>query len=510
MGSRRKDWHRHLNRRIARLKATAKKAGDLSKYRPDPVGYCREVLGVTLTPMQEAIARAAAEPPYRVLVPAGHIVGKSFLGACLACWWYDTRPDSVCLTTAPTYRQVVDILWKEIRRVRRKARRGPLGGFVGPKMPRLESSETHFAHGYTAGDATAFQGQHEAAVMILFDEAEGVGPEFWEAAETMLNGDAYCFVAFYNPTQQSGPTVDEERAGRARLIRLSSVEHPNIAAELAGRPPPYPSAIRLGRLRELLDKWGERIARRDAGPLDVVLGEQAWRPGPVAEARLLGRRPSKAFDAVFSDALCDWMEKQKLPDTGPLQVGVDVARFGDDDTAWHIRKGGVSLRHERANNNSVVEVFERTKVLLEQVGRQYGVDPKAILVAVDDCGVGGGVTDLLGHNGWRVVGVNAAWKAPQESEYPNLRSALWFGLAEAAMKGFVATGGLPQHVLGDLRRELTAPVYTLDTRGRRCVEPKEATKARIGKSPDNADAMLLAYANVAGFSERVAGRVYVP
>jgi hypothetical protein len=57
---------------------------------------------------------------------------------------------------------------------------------------------------------------------------------------------------------------------------------------------------------------------------------------------------------------------------------------------------------------------------------------------------------------------------------------------------------------------LTAPVYEMDVRGRRLVEPKDLTKERIGRSPDNADACLLAYANVGGQGERVLGQVEVP
>ena len=91
-----------------------------------------------------------------------------------------------------------------------------------------------------------------------------------------------------------------------------------------------------------------------------------------------------------------------------------------------------------------------------------------------------------------------------------MRSALWFGFAEECRAGNIALGGLSKQSLNDLRTELTAPVYWLDVRGRRKVEPKLETKARIGRSPDNADAILLAYANVGRMDEREIGRVEVP
>jgi hypothetical protein len=78
------------------------------------------------------------------------------------------------------------------------------------------------------------------------------------------------------------------------------------------------------------------------------------------------------------------------------------------------------------------------------------------------------------------------------------------------MDGKVSFARLPQPVLAALRRELTAAEYTIDPWGRRQVEGKDKIRQRIKRSPDNADAVLLAYANVAAADERVAGRLIVP
>ena len=171
-----------------------------------------------------------------------------------------------------------DILWKEIRGFRGRA---GLGGFAGPKSPRLESHPNHYAGGFTARDSTRFQGHHDAAVFIVFEEAEGVEAPFWDAAETMLGGQSYGMVAIYNPTSQSGPTVDAERSGKWPVVTMSCVDHPNIKAELKGNPLPFPNAIRLPRLREMLQKWSDPLAARedDKEPTDVELA-----PGEVVSA----------------------------------------------------------------------------------------------------------------------------------------------------------------------------------------------------------------------------------
>ncbi len=483
---------------------------EFKKYRRRPVAYCDKELSVILTPAQKQIARLLVRPPYKVLVRAGHNVGKSFLAACMVNWWFDSFRPGVCLTTAPTDRQVKDILWKEIRTLRMKPQvLLPKDVFPGPKACRMETSSEHFAHGFTARDGDRFQGQHSAAVFIVFDEAEGVAPIFWEAAESMLGGKDFAFLAVYNPTSQSGPTADAERSGRYHLVTMSALDHPNIAAELRGRKPPYASAIRLGRLREMLEQWSAPAASLET-PGAICLGDRCYVPGPVARARLLGVRPTAGFNAVWPESVFDQAAQRVLPERGLLQIGCDVARFGDDFTAIHIRRGGVSLHHEAANGWSVKQTVDRLQVLAFEYGTQAGVNPKHIPIAVDDVGVGGGVTDYLQADGWNAIGVNVARQAPHPEEYPNLRSALWFDLADEAAKGNVSFAQLPQQVLADLRRELTAPTYTLDVRGRRQVESKEQTKERLKRSPDNADAALLAFAIVDAGRERVVGRLHIP
>src|SRR5262249_33961738 len=59
--------------------------------------------------------------------------------------------------------------------------------------------------------------------------------------------------------------------------------------------------------------------------------------------------------------------------------------------------------------------------------------------------------------------------------------------------GQVYLGGLDRGTLRRLKQQLTAPAWEMDAAGRRKVEPKEKTKEMIGRSPDDADAMNLAY-----------------
>jgi hypothetical protein len=193
---------------------------------------------------------AAPTPPYRVLVKASHSVGKTHLGGGLVNWWFDSFNPGITLTTAPTDRQVQDLLWKEVR-----GQRAGRGGFPGPKVSRLESAPDHFAHGFTAQDGNAFQGHHSEHMLIVFDEAVGVAPMFWEAAESMFAGEGHGWLAIFNPTDTSSQAYMEELSGNWHVVSLSALEHPNIAAELRGEPPPYPprrGSVAAGSAREVV------------------------------------------------------------------------------------------------------------------------------------------------------------------------------------------------------------------------------------------------------------------
>src|SRR5262249_20795230 len=70
---------------------------------------------------------------------------------------------------------------------------------------------------------------------------------------------------------------------------------------------------------------------------------------------------------------------------------------------------------------------------------------------------------------------------------------LWFEVAERARSGGVYPGGLERATLRRLKQQLLAPAWELDAQGRRKVELKDETKEKLGRSPDEADAFLLAY-----------------
>jgi phage terminase large subunit len=164
-------------------------------------------------------------------------------------------------------------------------------------------------------------------------------------------------------------------------------------------------------------------------------------------------------------------------------VSCDVARYGSDETVIALREGQRIRIIEAYNGRDTVYTAGRLKALYEPLTR----------VVVDDSGVGGGVTDHLRAEGIPVDAFNGGQAAltldpdTNQPAYPNRRSEAWFHFADLLPELDLDAD---DQLLGDL----SAPRYKYDARLRRVVEAKEETRKRLGRSPDRADAVLMAFA----------------
>lgn len=461
-------------------------------YAADPVLYIEQELGAKLWHKTEEIARALVKYG-RVLVQASHSIGKTHLGGALVNWHYDVHDPSITLTTAPTKLQVEDLLWKEVRVQRGRRRHHGSSGLL-PKSPRMESSPDHFAVGFTASKPDAFQGRHETRLLQIYDEATGVDSDFWDASEGMMTGPGCMWLAILNPTDTSSRAYIEAMSGAWHVITVSAMDHPNISAELRGEAPPFPAAVRLGWLEDRIKRWCTPISPNDRKPGDFEFppGSGLWhRPGPLFEGRVLGRWPTNASTSVWSEALWEAaLEWQPVPQRG-LEIGCDVARYGDDNTEIVVRRGPCVLHHEWHNGWGTTQIAGRLKQLAKQFCEK-GEDPRFVPCKIDDDGVGGGVVDLA--NGFDFIGVGAGTEAMAPEDYPNRRSELWFTVADRAARGALDLSRLSEESMIQLRTQAFAPRWKLDSDGRRVVEPKDDIKKRIGRSPDGMDALNLAFA----------------
>lgn len=192
----------------------------------------------------------------------------------------------------------------------------------------------------------------------------------------------------------------------------------------------------------------------------------------------LGLPMSQADNAILSrQAILDAMNRVIDPE-GAIEIGVDVARMGNDRTELVKRKGLKEIARETYQKLDTVSVAKAVMNMANQ--------DKTILIKVDDTGVGGGVTDYLKEQGYNVMPVNFGQSAVEKDKYTNYISEAWFHLQQI----------LPEMQLindNDLLMELSNRKWKMDSKGRRAVESKDEYKKRGYRSPDKADATILCF-----------------
>ncbi len=178
----------------------------------------------------------------------------------------------------------------------------------------------------------------------------------------------------------------------------------------------------------------------------------------------------------------------KVP--GPRQLGVDVARFGDDFTCLAERDGNALIGLERHHGLSTQEVGALT------CARMNAGPIDAERVRIDSIGLGAGVVDYCRAEGFEVREFNASNKAPADAQFPllrfkNKRAWAWWKLREAYRLGKICTELLDT---SRLFQDLSAVRYKISGDKMVEIESKDQLKKRIGRSPDEGDAAVMAWA----------------
>jgi phage terminase large subunit len=165
-----------------------------------------------------------------------------------------------------------------------------------------------------------------------------------------------------------------------------------------------------------------------------------------------------------------------VADNAPIVLGVDVARFGDDQTVIFKRKGMKVIDCKKL-------IKADTQLVAREVWDMAGRDPN-VPINVDDSGVGGGVTDKLkdmGANAIPVLNGDSAW---DDDRFTTCADEQWFNFP-------INEAEIPDDPA--LMEELYGRVYFYTPKDQKKIEPKKDFKKRYGSSPDSADALLLCY-----------------
>jgi hypothetical protein len=159
-------------------------------------------------------------------------------------------------------------------------------------------------------------------------------------------------------------------------------------------------------------------------------------------------------------------------------VSSDIARFGDDEIVIDYLLGNRLVEQDVSNKQSLMETVGR----IINKRRVYN----AKMLVVDDAALGGGVTDRLREMDEKVLAINGGERANDFEKFANLKSEIWWYAREQFEKGRVSIINDPL-----LIRQLGVVKHSYRSNGKIIVEPKDEVKARLGRSPDRADAFIL-------------------
>lgn len=428
-----------------------------AEYCSSPAQFALEVLGVSLWGKQVELLDALRDNR-RVAVKAGNGLGKGFSAAVALLWFLFCQDPAVVLSTAPTFRQVRHVMWREVRRLYHRANYS-LGGKL--LDTRLERSERSFAMGLSANSDEEFQGFHSPNILIVVDEAEGVEESIYEAIEAVMTSDNCKLLLIGNPTTMSGTFRRAFYDDREmyKTVTISAMESPNVIEERQV-------------IRGLATKrWVEERKK--------VWGEE----NPIYQARVLGEFPDEGEDTLIPLSRVEAATKRDMNapfDSKPSVVSVDVARFGSD-------KSVIMRRHwmvvDEIQSFRGLDTMKLTGHVIAAIDAWH---PEEIVI--DEVGIGGAVVDRLREQGYSVQGINVGRPAQDNDHYANLRAeGYWF------LRQLFMDQGITIPPDNELIGQLAGLKYSFNSLGRLVIESKEEMRRRGVPSPDKADALMMAF-----------------
>jgi hypothetical protein len=445
----------------------------LDLYWDDPVSFAEDMLRFEPDDWQRDAMMDVAMYP-RTSVRSGQGVGKTGFEAALVIWFLCCRPNPKVVCTAPTKQQLHDVLWAEVAKWLENSMVKNLLKWTKTKVYMVGHEQRWFATARTANKPENMQGFHEDHMLIIVDEASGVADPIMEAIQGTLSGDDNKLLMCGNPTRTSGYFYDSHNRDR-QLFRTHKVDSR--------------SSKRTSKenIRMLINKYG--------ADSDVV------------RVRVYGDFPKAEADAFIALELVELVKDVNLiPQGDTLHLGVDVARFGDDETVIAPRIGMKVFPLQCFNKQ---DTMTTVGCIVAKGKQEQTRDPnlRFVEIKVDDSGVGGGVTDRLKEvileeqlTGWRVIPVNNGSKPTDDSEehYENRGTEAWAILRDLLQETF------SKHMQGEqvdielpsderLVTQLTQRKYRMTSKGKIALERKEDMKKRGLDSPDRADAVILSF-----------------
>lgn len=483
--------------------ASSKPRSSVIKYREDPVAYAQERLKVEYMPHQAAVAYAVAgqwhritdemralahlknEGKRKIAVTSGTKTGKSALVIGLALWFYECFELSRTFMSAAKGDQIRTVLWRELDLVLKNAPHRPEGvkqedpsrGFTSP-------DRTREIKGFTGRKIESLAGI-SGNLFLEIDEASFLEEDKAQAIEGNRSGEGDLGAPLLytsNPTRTEGPFFDAFHA-KQEYWTTAHFDSEEISAWAAKNRPDLKYVCSPSRIAEWKSEWGAD------SPFYLVRVKGDFLR--IETGRIISLHLIEAAHARF-----DTIDEED--ELGVLSIGFDPAGENTQTT-----------RRDEAGFCAV-----RGRKCLEIFGKRSASDDDclAILYAFLVKYRRGNevpriMIDAEGDIGARFVGLLRAEAERRRIQEPGaafslhpvragskhvrnplnfayVRDELWRNAAE-----WMLEGALPQDY--KLDAELHLPIWDMRG-GKASASPKTYFRDQLGRSPDRADALLLA------------------
>ncbi|MDJ0591279.1 MAG: hypothetical protein QNJ72_14990 [Pleurocapsa sp. MO_226.B13] len=508
-----------LKKEAKRRKKKRQKNIDLTKYKDKPIEFFQEILGVKILSEEQKEISIHIRDNQTTNVQASHGVGKSFLMANYIIFFV-FAVEGMAVSTAPTFNQVNDILWKEVRRIydRNKHKLGGRRTELSIKKTTKDGKiVTGFGKTSKDNSSASFQGLHEEYMLLVQDEADGISPTIDEAFESCLTGSKNRGVRIGNPLNVSSAFA---KNCKINSLKINAWNHPNVAWA-------YSEVVAQNgkTIHRLKPEIADRILKPEADRKDdPVLPQDEWDedlprdviPGAVSIAwiekvrikygefssywmsRVEAEFPGDDVDGIVP---LSWLNEardrydenpdywDKLARRDKWRIGVDVSDGGDRH-AIAVWRGRVlySVKYIQPKDDrqdTITLASEHVAPLIKSLGGMHGV-------GVDNTGVGAGTLGWLRSQGYFAVGCKFGESAKNKDEYADRKTELTWLLRDGLRKGEIAIAPLGDSE-EEVFEEIAAVRYNPDTENKVKCEPKKETKKRLKRSPDGGDAVIIAW-----------------
>lgn len=462
--------------------------------------FVRDVLKARLDKEQQDIITSVQYNP-RTAVASGTSRGKDFVAACSAlCFLYLTpkfnkKGELVCNTkialTAPTGRQVSNIMTPEIRRLYRNAKVLP-GRLVADDI--RTDYEEWFLTGFKASDdaTEAWSGFHAVNTMFVITEATGISDNTFNAIEGNLQGNSRLLIVF-NPNITTGYAARAMKSDRFARFRLNSLNAENVVAKKVT----IPGQVDYEWVKDKVDNWATPISEvdYDEGEGDFHWEGLLYRPRDLFRVKVLGMFPKVDEDVLIP---YEWIElankrwayfkEQGFTITAPATIGVDVAGMGRDASVLCYRYDNFVERFDSHQSGGKADHMHIAGMLVNPLNK------KRATAYIDTIGEGAGVFSRLQELGYLNAfsckyseGAHGLNDHTGVYTFANMRAYLYWAVRDWLNPKNGHNACLPP--CDRLTEEATEIKWKFQSNGSIIIEAKEEIKKRLKRSTDYFDSL---------------------